>query len=848
MRINPQTAIGAATRRRPISAAFTAVAACLALALSTLVASPAIGADGSKQSPLPLPTAVPGSFVGSNDAAPTGSDVLESDATRYWTFTAPSTGTLSICTYASVFGFTNADTSLEVWTGSGATQLVATNDDFVNDYGSPFAFNSGLSFNATAQAQYVIGLGGYRAASGSARVHIVTGGGSDACRPSSSVTGNIRDGLGASLSPEEYSRMALSARDGSDRLVRGTIDDQGAYQVPLLPDGQYSLDLSDDSGTFQSTTSSVTVSTNGATAAVQNFYLQRAATASGKITGPGGVPLTNQEVADIDVYAVDSNDTWSYGSLAPSGEYSIGLGRFTGSFFTIRVSHDQGRYRPYTSDSIPMPSAGLGPVRDISLQTAGTVSGTVRSADGSPLTADEAREVFARSTDAMGNSTQVKVEPDGTYTISLAELIGPTYVLDVTDRSGSFLPYTSPLFDIAAGESLVDQDVILQAAGTVGGQVTGPDGSALSPAQTSELYAQVSDSNGDASQARVRSDGTYSVGVSGLDGPSFTVRVFDKSGNFKTSAALSVDVSQGESVLGADVSLEPAGTVAGRITGPGGLALSNSELTDIRAFVTDADLNRSSATIDSQGSFRIGLGSLVGPSYTLSVVDDSERFAKYVSEPFDLADGDVLSGIAIELSVAPRVPGIPAAPSATPGNGEVTLTWSAPASRGAEITSYILRYSSDAGTTWTTLPPTGTPATTTSVPGLTNGVGYVFKVAAVNSVGTGAYSAKSASVIPTGPMPPPVVQPPAPQTIPGTLPKKVKKPANGEKYRKIGLPRRTDAGLPISWRTSTRQVCKVKAKKSKVAFKRKGRCKLVATANADQTRAALIKRYKIRVR
>jgi Fibronectin type III domain len=87
------------------------------------------------------------------------------------------------------------------------------------------------------------------------------------------------------------------------------------------------------------------------------------------------------------------------------------------------------------------------------------------------------------------------------------------------------------------------------------------------------------------------------------------------------------------------------------------------------------------------------------------------------------------------------VPGVPQSLSATPGNGQVGLSWSAPASDGGSaITSYKVEYRDRrAAGSWTTHSnPTGTTATVT---GLTNYDRYEFRVSATNAVGTGSTTA-----------------------------------------------------------------------------------------------------------
>ncbi len=106
-----------------------------------------------------------------------------------------------------------------------------------------------------------------------------------------------------------------------------------------------------------------------------------------------------------------------------------------------------------------------------------------------------------------------------------------------------------------------------------------------------------------------------------------------------------------------------------------------------------------------------------------------------------------------DLSVPPPSPTLPTAPSltsATPGNASVGLAWTAPSSDGgATITGYeVYRGTSPGGESGTPIASLGNVLTYNDSP-VTNGTTYYYKVAAVNSQGTGPQSnERSATPVP----------------------------------------------------------------------------------------------------
>lgn len=88
---------------------------------------------------------------------------------------------------------------------------------------------------------------------------------------------------------------------------------------------------------------------------------------------------------------------------------------------------------------------------------------------------------------------------------------------------------------------------------------------------------------------------------------------------------------------------------------------------------------------------------------------------------------------------APAEPGVPTDLTLTPMSGQVRLSWTAPTDTGnVDLTDYSVQYKS--GSSWIPFIDGVSTSTSALVTGLTNGTTYSFRVAAVNSFGTGAYT------------------------------------------------------------------------------------------------------------
>jgi len=163
-----------------------------------------------------------------------------------------------------------------------------------------------------------------------------------------------------------------------------------------------------------------------------------------------------------------------------------------------------------------------------------------------------------------------------------------------------------------------------------------------------------------------------------------------------------------------------------------------------------------------------------GAGVTVSTASSSITIAAAGSYVLPTATGSVLGGIKVGSGLtitdgvlaasggggggedttlrAFFVPPAPTSLTASGGNAQVSLSWTAPTVLAqTPITDYVVQFSSNSGSTWTTFSDGTSTATSATVTGLTNGTAYVFRLAAVNGVGQGAYTSATSSVTPDAP-------------------------------------------------------------------------------------------------
>ena len=135
---------------------------------------------------------------------------------------------------------------------------------------------------------------------------------------------------------------------------------------------------------------------------------------------------------------------------------------------------------------------------------------------------------------------------------------------------------------------------------------------------------------------------------------------------------------------------------------------------------------------------------------TITGLTDGTRY--YFTVKAINAKGDSVPSNEANATPAPTAPAAPTALTATPGNGQVVLNWTAPTYTGGDpITGYDVYQGNRAGGEGRNPVATVGPNTTTAtIASLTNGNTYYFVVEAVNLVGNSVPS-NEANATPTGP-------------------------------------------------------------------------------------------------
>jgi hypothetical protein len=130
------------------------------------------------------------------------------------------------------------------------------------------------------------------------------------------------------------------------------------------------------------------------------------------------------------------------------------------------------------------------------------------------------------------------------------------------------------------------------------------------------------------------------------------------------------------------------------------------------------------------------------------VIDNTDHTTTFIDGVYDSVANRWDSIIYSNLPAI--APSAPSGVTGTGGDSLVNLSWSAPADDGGNaIIDYIIQYSANSGTSWSTFNDGIGTSTSVSVTGLVNDTSYIFRVAAQNNIDVGPYSNPSSGIMPT---------------------------------------------------------------------------------------------------
>ena len=200
----------------------------------------------------------------------------------------------------------------------------------------------------------------------------------------------------------------------------------------------------------------------------------------------------------------------------------------------------------------------------------------------------------------------------------------------------------------------------------------------------------------------------------------------------------------GESVVSSEVSATPQVPAPGvpgspsAIAGSAQVSLSWTAVTAIPNATITYTVYRSTTSGTVGPSIATSLGAT---SYTDSTVVNGTAYY-YSVAAVDAGGTSAVSG-QVSATPQPPIPGAPRGVAVAGGNGQVTLSWTAPV---GTVSNYNVYYRASSGVTIAngTVGASGTASTSATITGLTNGTTYYFIVTAVNGGGEGAASGEVA--------------------------------------------------------------------------------------------------------
>ena len=198
-----------------------------------------------------------------------------------------------------------------------------------------------------------------------------------------------------------------------------------------------------------------------------------------------------------------------------------------------------------------------------------------------------------------------------------------------------------------------------------------------------------------------------------------------------------------------------------RATGANEATIARDNMTMVvRDALLDRPALRTAAVAGTDCDIKVDEGTITEDFSDLTLLK-GERFlaASFLSYELSLyesigrANLGTMATSVFNESLIEKVPNAPTMLGGTAGDQKVSLSWKAPTYDGGgehPITGYTIQFSTDSGTNWATVvADTASLDPVHIVTALANATSYIFRVAALNADGTGAYSSASLNAIPS---------------------------------------------------------------------------------------------------
>ncbi len=556
----------------------------------------------------------------------------------------------------------------------------------------------------------------------------------------------------------------------------------GTYTINDLPTGSYTVEfsvpgcgnstnLADQWYSAKSTVTSATPVgvTAGSTASGVNAQMQPGATLSGTVTAASG----GADLSGICVLAtISGGPTPALTSTASNGTYSIG-GLAAGTY-TVEFTPGCGNSGSYadqwyngassqgSATSVVVGTGANVTAINAAMQLTGSISGTVTASGGGGLASacvtatENGGAGFGSTFTFTGGAYTITGLAPGTYTVDFQYCGSSGAYAEQWYNNQSSSATANPV-TVTANSTIPNINAAMVAisppgAPTIGTATAGnasatvtwtaPSSTGGSPITGYTVTAADSTNAARGGQLCGWTTGTLTCTVTGLtngDSYTFTVTATNAAGTGPPSAASN--------------SIKPLGVPGA----PTGVTASAGNANAVVTWTAPSSNGGSAITgytvtaLDSTNSTRGGqtcawttgpltctvTGLTNGDSYTFSVTAKN-------------ANGNGPPSTASNAVTIGAVPEQPTGVSATAGNANAVVTWTAPASNGGStITAYTVTALDSTNSTrggetcgWTTGPLTCT------VTGLTNGDSYTFEAAATNAIGMGLESTASNAVTP----------------------------------------------------------------------------------------------------